>query len=73
MGDPLDEVIAKHDAATACGCGCCDDDFAAYVEQKRRELAIDQTNDADALPPSAASRRGSVRYVFEQVLSRRDP
>ncbi|MEM9127640.1 MAG: hypothetical protein AAGB28_17755, partial [Pseudomonadota bacterium] len=68
MSDPLDEIMARHDAATACGCSCCDDDFAAYIEQKKRDLAVESQEPDTALPDSAASRRGSVRYVFETLL-----
>jgi len=58
MGDPMDEILARHEAATACGC-CCDDDFCAYVDTKNtREAPAD-------LPDSAACRRGSVRYLNE--------
>ncbi|WP_299084994.1 hypothetical protein [uncultured Ruegeria sp.] len=69
MGDPLDEIISRHDAATSCGCSCCDDDFAAYAEQKKRALAIEEPTANATLPESAASRRGSVRYIFETVLA----
>ena len=71
MSDPLDEIIARHDAATACGCSCCDEDFAAYVEQKKRQLQIQNPDTDQSLPDSAASRRGSVRYVFEYLLAKR--
>ncbi|MES0825649.1 hypothetical protein [Ruegeria sp. SCP11] len=61
MGDPLDEIMARHEAATACGC-CCDDDFCAYVDKKD---AIDDRKAENTLPASAASRRGSVRFLNE--------
>ncbi len=72
MSDQLDEIIARHDAATSCGCACCDDDFAAYVEQKKRTLVTDEPDRDENLPDSAASRRGSVRYVFETLLTRQN-
>lgn len=71
MGDPLEEIIARHDAATACGCSCCDTDFAAYFDCTKRESAISE-QDEDVTPPdSAASRTDSIRYIFENVLLRR--
>ncbi|WP_120634795.1 hypothetical protein [Ruegeria sp. EL01] len=71
MGDTLDEIISRHDAATSCGCSCCDDDFAAYADQKKRALADEEPVTDTILPESAASRRGSVRYVFETLLAKR--
>ncbi|MFY2824274.1 hypothetical protein [Ruegeria sp. MALMAid1280] len=60
MGDPLDEIMARHEAATACGC-CCDDDFCAYVDKTQKA----EGEELEPLPASAASRRGSVRYLNE--------
>ncbi|KUJ77321.1 hypothetical protein [Ruegeria profundi] len=65
MDERLDEILAMYEAASACGC-CCDDDFCAYVEKtKTRE----KTDEAEHLPESAASRRGSVRHLFEHAFS----
>ncbi|MCG7520536.1 hypothetical protein [Ruegeria sp. Ofav3-42] len=61
MGDPLDEIMARHEAATACGC-CCDDDYCAYVDTPK---AKGPDKEDLSLPHSAASRRGSVRFLNE--------
>ncbi|WP_170376375.1 MULTISPECIES: hypothetical protein [Ruegeria] len=61
MGDPLDEIMARYEAATACGC-CCDDDFCAYVDKKKPAT---DAKSSDRLPYSAASQRGSVRFLNE--------
>ncbi|WP_147235277.1 hypothetical protein [Ruegeria sp. A3M17] len=61
MGDPLDEIMARHEAATACGC-CCDDDYCAYVDKPK---ATQGDKAAQPLPDSAACRRGSVRFLNE--------
>ncbi|WP_037313946.1 hypothetical protein [Ruegeria halocynthiae] len=61
MGDPMDEIMARHEAATACGC-CCDDDYCAYVD---KQTPAAEDDPARTLPDSAASRRGSVRYLNE--------
>jgi hypothetical protein len=60
MGDPLDEIMARHEAATACGCSC-DDDFCAYVDKPPKA----DRNLPETQPASAASRRGSVRFLNE--------
>lgn len=62
MGDPLDEILARYEAATSCGC-CCDDDYCAYVDKKK---PADHPQAAKPLPESAASRRKSVRYLNEK-------
>lgn len=72
MSDPLDEIMARHDAATACGCACCDDDYCAYIERKKPQTSAERQQ-ADTLPNSAASRRRSLRYVFEILLGRQAP
>ena len=61
MGDQLDEIMARHEAATACGCNC-NGDYCAYVDAPK---AIDADTDERTLPDSAASRRGSVRFLNE--------
>ncbi|CUK08445.1 hypothetical protein RUE5091_03080 [Ruegeria denitrificans] len=61
MGDPLDEIMARYEAATACGC-CCDDDFCAYVEKKKPMTSGARS---ESLPHSAANQRGSIRYLNE--------
>ncbi|WP_170411206.1 hypothetical protein [Ruegeria atlantica] len=61
MGDPLDEIMARHEAATACGC-CCDDDYCAYVDKPK---AARGSRGEQTLPASAASQRGSVRFLNE--------
>ncbi len=71
MREKMDEIIARHDAATACGCSCCDTDYTAYVDQKNRKAARDAAGKDDTLPESAASRRKSVRYVFENLSGKR--
>ncbi len=72
MNDSLDEIMARHDAVTACGCTCCDDDYCAYVErQKRQSLA--ENKGLETLPRSAASQRKSLRYVFETQLAEQTP
>lgn len=70
MNDSLDEIIARHDAVTACGCSCCDDDYCAYVERQKRRSSDDQAPKDEALPYSAASQRKSLRYVFETLLNK---
>lgn len=60
MGDSLDEILARLEAATACGCDC-DDDYCAYVEKAGQDKETSTT----PLPHSAASRRLSVRYLNE--------
>jgi len=73
MDDPLDEIMARYEAATTCCCsGCCDDDFSAYVEQKTKGPVSDRPDDDLRLSDSASSQRGSVRYVFEAALAQRD-
>ena len=62
MGDPLDEIMARHEAATACGCSC-DDDFCAYVEKTPKAAS----NLQEYLPASAASRRLSIRFLNENL------
>ena len=64
MDDTLDEILARYEAASACGC-CCDDDFCAYFENKK---ASADTDWAERLPDSAASRRGSMRDLFEHTF-----
>ncbi|WP_170561670.1 hypothetical protein [Ruegeria atlantica] len=61
MGDPLDEIMARHEAATACGC-CCDDDYCAYVDKPN---AAQDDKVEQPLPDSAGSQRGSVRFLNE--------
>ncbi|MDA7964440.1 hypothetical protein [Ruegeria sp.] len=65
MHDPKDEIVTRHEAAISCGC-CCED-FATFAEQRKPEGDSKTTEDRERLPDSAASRRGSVRYVFEQL------
>jgi len=60
MRDPIDEILARHEAATACGC-CCDEDFCAYVEKNK----AGKGKPVIPLPASAASQRGSVRFLYE--------
>lgn len=72
MGKPLDEILSQHEAATAC-CDCCDSDYACYVDQTRTRPA-DETNSAEPdLPPSAASKRRSVRFIFERLANHLKP
>ncbi|WP_170467498.1 hypothetical protein [Ruegeria arenilitoris] len=61
MGDPLDEIMARHEAATACGCNC-NGDYCAYVDTPKAKSVA---KDVPKLPDSAASRRGSVRFLNE--------
>lgn len=68
MRDRLEDIISRHDAATACGCSCCDDDYAAFVEQRRRDSQAEHPELDTTVPTSTASRRGSVRHVFETLL-----
>lgn len=70
MKDSFDEIIARHDAATACGCSCCDDDFSAYVEQSQQAQFKDRAGSPDAPDARDANRRRSVRYVFETLFDR---
>lgn len=72
MSNSIDEILARHDAATACGCSCCDDDYCAYVERQRLNTRADNQPD-EALPSSAASQRRSLRYVFETLLGWKAP
>ncbi|WP_170474178.1 hypothetical protein [Ruegeria arenilitoris] len=72
MIDPFGEILARHDAASACGCTGCDDDYCAYVEHPNCMIQAENrwgTNQTLGV----ARQRKSIRYLFESQMSVQTP
>lgn len=70
MTESLDEIMARHDALTACGCSCCDDDYCAYVERQNCRQDSKDAVRAEDPQDSSDSQRKSLRYIFEWMRGR---
>ncbi|NOD63983.1 MULTISPECIES: hypothetical protein [unclassified Ruegeria] len=70
MSESLDEIMARHDALTACGCTCCDSDYCAYVDCRKPRRKQTEAMPPVRSKPNDLTPRASLREIVEMTLSR---